>query len=447
VKVRSLTVAAVLVSAATSALHAQPTDSVFTIIDAVERALVVHPTVHAAQASQQQAAATVGEFTSARLPSVSIDGALLRYDKPMLALPIHAIDAEAFQFDRTLIQGAVWLGYTLWDGGARGSSIDAARSRESTAASEHFRTQMNVAVDIATTYLRILSGVEMLAAHDEGLTALRAERDRVQRLLAEGAAARIELLRVEAAIADAEAERTVVNIELENARHGLARALDLSIEQLPIGSFTPVALKAQSLPPRDTISALAVTSNPDLHVAERGIDAALAQQKAASSSWYPKFDVIGGLQLFGSGSGAFSTLWQAGLKVSYPLFLGGRRSSTVDAASASVEIAQYRYETTSLRVQEAIDHAVGSVQELGARVEALTVSVGHLEEIVRIEQLTLDAGTGIQAEYLRAQANLREARARLAQVRHTEIAARLELSRLSGDLDVAWLEEALEMTP
>jgi len=287
----------------------------------------------------------------------------------------------------------------------------------------------------------------MLAAHDEGLTALRAERDRVQRLLAEGAAARIELLRVEAAIADAEAERTVVNIELENARHGLARALDLSIEQLPIGSFTPVALKAQSLPPRDTISALAVTSNPDLHVAERGIDAALAQQKAASSSWYPKFDVIGGLQLFGSGSGAFSTLWQAGLKVSYPLFLGGRRSSTVDAASASVEIAQYRYETTSLRVQEAIDHAVGSVQELGARVEALTVSVGHLEEIVRIEQLTLDAGTGIQAEYLRAQANLREARARLAQVRHTEIAARLELSRLSGDLDVAWLEEALEMTP
>jgi outer membrane protein TolC len=438
---------AALASLTASGLQAQTRDGGFTIIDAVERALEVHPTVRAAGASQQQAAAGVGQFTSARLPSLSLDGALLRYDKPMLALPIHGLDPTAFQFDRTLIQGTVRLGYTLWDGGARGSSIDAARTRESVASSEYQRTQMSITLDVATTYLRVLSAIEMLNAHDDGLTALRAERDRVQRLLAEGAAARIELLRVEAAIANAEAERTAVIIEIENARDALARALDLDLAVVPITSFTPVALKVSLVPPRDTIAALSMTSNPDLDVADRAVDAALSQRKAASAGWYPKFDVIGGLQLFGSGSGSFSTLWQAGLQVSYPLFLGGRRSSTVNAASASVEIAQYQYESTSLRVQEAIDRAVGSVRELRARVDALTISAGHLEEIVRIEQLTLDAGTGVQAEYLRAQANLRETRARLAQVRHTEIAARLELSRWSGDLDVGWLEQSLEMTP
>ena len=436
---------ATLASLTASGLQAQTRDADFTIIDAVKRALEVHPTVRAAGASQQQAAASVGEFTSSRLPSLSLDGALLRYDKPMLALPIHDLDPTAFQFDNTLIQGTVRLGYTLWDGGARGSSIDAARTRESVASSEYQRTQMSITLDVATTYLRVLSAMEMLNAHDEGLTALRAERDRVQRLLAEGAAARIELLRVEAAIANAEAERTAVIIEIENARDALARALDLA--SVPITSFTPVVLKVSLVPPRDTIAALSMTSNPDLDVADRAVDAALSQRKAASAGWYPKFDVIGGLQLFGSGSGSFSTLWQAGLQVSYPLFLGGRRSSTVNAASASVEIAQYQYESTSLQVQEAIDRAVGSVRELRARVDALTISAGHLEEIVRIEQLTLDAGTGVQAEYLRAQANLRETRARLAQVRHTEIAARLELSRLSGDLDVGWLEQSLEMTP
>ena len=95
---------ALLASVATSGLHAQTQDSDFTIINAVERALAVHPTVQAAGASQQQAAASVGEFTSARLPSLSLDGALLHYDKPMLALPIHGLDATAFQFDQTLIQ-------------------------------------------------------------------------------------------------------------------------------------------------------------------------------------------------------------------------------------------------------------------------------------------------------------------------------------------------------
>ena len=438
---------ATLASVTTSGLHAQARDADFTIIDAVERALAVHPMVQAAGASQQRAAANVGEFTSARLPSLSLDGALLRYDKPMLALPIHGLDAAAFQFDRTLVQGSVRLGYTLWDGGARGSSIDAARTRESVASSEYQRTQMSITLDIATTYLQVLSAVEMLMAHDDGLIALRAELDRVQRLLAEGAAARIELLRVEAAIGNAEAERTAVIIELENARDALARGLDIDVAVLPIASFTPVALKVSLVPSRDTIAALSMTSNPDLDVADRAVDAALSRRKAASAGWYPTFDVIGGLQLFGSATGSFSTLWQAGLLVSYPLFLGGRRSYTVDAASASVEIAQYQFASTSLLVQEAIDRAVGSVRELRARVDALTVSAGHLEEIVRIEQLTLDAGTGVQAEYLRAQADLRETRARLAQVRHTEIAARLELSRLSGDLDVTWLEQSLEMTP
>lgn len=424
----------------------QSPDSAFTLVTAVVRALEVHPTVRAADASQQRARANVGEFTAGRFPALSLDGSVIRFQEPMLVAPIHALDAAQIQFDRTLIQGALRLGYTIWDGGARGSSIDAARTRETVAASQYDLTTMDLVIDVATSYLSVLSATEMLAAHDEGLAALGAERDRVERLLAEGAVAQIEVLRVDAALADANAARSAVAIELDNARQALARSLELDVDEIPTPP-TPVALRDVAPPQRDTVRLLAGTSNPELALAQQAIEAARWERKAATSGWHPRLDVIGGLLMFASGSGHFTTEWQAGVQLSYPLFLGGRRSRSVDAASANLSAAEYRFQSAELRLEETVDHVVGTARELRARVVALTASVGHLEEIARIERLSLEVGSGIQAEYLRAQANLREARARLAQVRHTEIAARLELARLTGQLDVAWLEGALENTP
>ena len=63
---------------------------------------------------------------------------------------------------------------------------------------------------------------------------------------------------------------------------------------------------------------------------------------------------------------------------------------------------------------------------------------------VRIDQLALEAGAGVQTDYLIAEADLFRVRAALADARAAEIMALLELTRLRGQLTQEWLTVHLE---
>ena len=58
-----------------------------------------------------------------------------------------------------------------------------------------------------------------------------------------------------------------------------------------------------------------------------------------------------------------------------------------------------------------------------------------------------DTGSGTQTDYLDAEADLVNARANLVEAQHGEIAARVELARLTGHLDLEWIARHLENQP
>ena len=61
--------------------------------------------------------------------------------------------------------------------------------------------------------------------------------------------------------------------------------------------------------------------------------------------------------------------------------------------------------------------------------------------------IALEAGARTQPDYLRAEAELRRARASLIRARYDEIAAVLRLARAAGALSPARLDQMLETTP
>ena len=63
--------------------------------------------------------------------------------------------------------------------------------------------------------------------------------------------------------------------------------------------------------------------------------------------------------------------------------------------------------------------------------------------MARIEQLRVDAGVGTQTDYLAAEADLLASRAQLVEARNGEIAARVELARAAGGLDLGWFDRTL----
>ncbi|MGD8362479.1 MAG: TolC family protein, partial [Gemmatimonadota bacterium] len=165
----------------------------------------------------------------------------------------------------------------------------------------------------------------------------------------------------------------------------------------------------------------------------------------ARASWFPKVEAGGRYNDFGTLSGGHVQEWQGLLQISYPLFSGGSTSGEREEAAAEEHRAAEGLRLTRMRVEDEAETALASVVEAQARKEALALAAAQSEEVARIEALALEAGAGVQTDFLGAQAELFQARAALAQARHGEILARIRLAGVRGELTPDWIEENMEV--
>jgi outer membrane protein TolC len=186
--------------------------------------------------------------------------------------------------------------------------------------------------------------------------------------------------------------------------------------------------------------------NPAVAAARRGVESAEAGERVAIAAWIPRFDAVGAYLGYGSLDSDFTLEWQVGVSLSYPLFTGGARSGATKEASARTRAAREDLRMSELSAEESIDRALAVVVETGALADAAGRGLTHQEEVVRIEALSRDVGTGTQTDYLEAEAQLFRVRSRLIESRNAEIAARVELARILGDLTPEWLIQHLETT-
>jgi outer membrane protein TolC len=99
-----------------------------------------------------------------------------------------------------------------------------------------------------------------------------------------------------------------------------------------------------------------------------------------------------------------------------------------------------------LQTEAAGERASQALDEARAQVASYTRAEAGFAEVLRIEELALAVGTGDAVAYLDAEAALAAARAGLIGARHQEIAARVELARVAGTLDAAWILREVEQT-
>ncbi len=409
---------------------------VLTLGAAVDSALATHPSVQEARASVEAAEADRRAARADRLPSLMASGGLLRFEEPMVVAPLHGFDpSRPPDFDRTLVQGQLSLDLTLFDGGARRARILAADELGAGAAQMRTVSEMQLLEAVARSYLGILAARSVLVAAERHAASLEAELSRARQRLQEGTTARVEVLRAEAALLDAEAELATADVRVGLAERGLARLMGV-----PPGTVGAL----QEVGTADTVEAQSGV-DPRVEIARRAVAAARARVDHERAARLPTLRASAGLQNFGSGTGDFVTEWQAGLRVSWPLFTGGARTSAMARAEADLRAAEERLEALELSVAADLDGADAARVEASARSRALEAAVTQWEEVARIEKLALEAGAGVQPDFLRAEAALFRARAGHARARYDLVLAHVAAARVRGRLDRSWLDDALEV--
>lgn len=414
-----------------------------TLPEAVERALSRFPAVEAARARQQEAEEALGEARALRRPKGRVTGSAIEYQEPMVVTPIHGFGPGLFpEFDDTIGQATFTVSYTLLDNGGIDAQVRTAGSQLAGAGAAVGSAEQLLARRVAAAYLMVLGQSQVLAAHDLRLSALRAELSRVQQRFDVGRAARVEILRAEAALANAEAERVRLSSAVDNSERELARLLDSPIEETRAARLVPVRVEAEP-PSREELAAAGIEASPAVAQARSQVATAEAGIALARSIIRPDLRAVGNYNEWTSSQGDFTGEWNVGLQFTVPLFDGGVARRRIARAEAGVTAAQEQVRLAEVQVKEDVDRAAAAAEEAEARIASLTKAEERFAEVVRVQKLMLDEGAGTQTDYLNAEADLLGARASLAEARHAAALARVDLARAAGLLTPDWLRQNL----
>jgi multidrug efflux system outer membrane protein len=416
-----------------------------TVQQAVERALERYPSVSLAAANLEAARASVGEAQAGFWPALQANASATRHEEPYPVVPIHGLTPGKIPpFDQTLLNAQLQASYTLFSGGSRGARVRSARAQAGASEAVLEESRQGLTFAVVRTYLEVLSRRELEAAHARRIEALRIERGRAADLLEQGKAARVELLRVDASLAAAEAERVSSVTELATAEEDLARWLVAPPEETRAGRLQAVALRdTLLLVPADLLGE-ARQNNPASREARAGEAAAKAARGVARGARWPDLRLVGMHTSYGDGEGFEAGEWMAAVQAGLKLFTGGAIAKGIDRADAIHRAAADQVRLVESQVAAEIDRAVAGALEADSRVRSFAKAVASYEEVARIEGLSLRAGSGTQSDYLDAEASLLTARASLVEARHRQILTRLEIARLTGTLNPAWLRQNLE---
>lgn len=435
----------ILLLAAVGAIAMQDSTRI-TLSAAVDRALHAHPAVAAARASADAATADVSQAKAAWLPSVSVDGSVNKFQKPMVVWPLHALDLRhPPTFDTELSQASVGAAYTLYDFGARGAKVRAAEAQRDAADASLGATEQALVTRTVSSYLRVLTARGVLAADDQRVAALTAEAKRARDRLAAGKAARVDTLRAAAELANAVADRVNSAAAVDVAEHDLARLI--GVEYAALRQSTLSSVKLTAVLNGSDAAMHAGDANADVRAASERAAAALASVNAVKATRLPQFQATTAIIDRSNITGRWLSEWQVGVGMSWPIYTGGARESAVARAQASARAAQEQLRLTRLTADQQVDDARASFAAATARATALDAAVQQATEVARITALARDVGEGTQTDYLIAESALYRARSSLVQARHAVIAARVELARALGELSRNWIATSLESQP
>ena len=370
---------------------------------AIEMALKTNPTVKISEAESSVAKAQKDEAKASRWLSIDYTHKTARggYYDP---------DPSSSQYaPRNSHTNGFTASIPLYTGGKLSGTIE--QAVQNYKSSEYGVDESYQAVKLSATngYYAVLQAIDTVKLSKDSVERLSAHLQNVQAQYDVGVVAKVDVLRSQVELADA--EQTL--IKAQNA-YDLAVADLNNIIGLPHGTDLKVTESLQYNKydnPMENCINFALANRPELFQAEAGIEAAKAAVKVAKSGYMP--------QVAASASNDWSSTswpgddnqnWGVGVSVSMNVFDSGVTAAKVNASEASLYKAEETYRQTKDSVQLDVRNNYLSLREAEKRIATSKVAVDSAEEDYRISQLRYQAGVGTNIDVMDAQVALTQAK-------------------------------------
>jgi outer membrane protein len=416
-----------------------------TLAEAVKTALDKHPSIQAATAQVEAAAARIEQARSGYLPKVNYQESFARSNNPVFVfsslLTQHQFGIENFEIGRlnrpdflNNFQSLVAVEQTVFDAGQTRSQTRSAELGKGIAGEQQRAAEMNVIAGVARAYYGAVLAAEALKAAEEAVRSAEADLARAEAVRAAGMATDADVLSIRVHLAAMQEQRIRRSYDLDVARAALNEALGL-----PLDTRHDLATALEPLPPPpDPLGEYerrAAGRRPELRQAQ--LLAALAETRAgaARAAYWPQISLRGAFeadrQRFIDRGGAN---WFVGATMRWNLFNGFATQAGVAEAGHALRSARAELERAEAGVRLQVRKAHADFQAAQERIAVAEAAVAQADESLRITKNRYEAGMSTVTDLLRNETAALEAKLRRLAAIHDQRLAAVLLELAAGTL-------------
>ncbi|MHB0937964.1 MAG: TolC family protein [Armatimonadota bacterium] len=329
--------------------------------------------------------------------------------------------------DRTA--GTLSVSQNLYDGGLREARVSQAKSGIAQNAAGLERTRQTVAFDVTRSYLGLLRAKRLAGVAESQLQYIQGQLDMVQARVQAGDAAEVDVIPIEAQLANAQVDQLAAKNAVRTAAIALQQAMGLP----PQAAFPIQEVEVPTdaaVPALEDCLAQAKTLRPDVRGVKAGVDSAKTSVKTAKIEMYPRPVVTGQLDQDFTGSSDRTVAVSAGL--AFDLFNGGNNRAVYDEAQANLASAEIRAAQLDKDIAAQVQTAYLNLTDARERMNASELSVKSAQRNMDVQQERYRQGMAIPLDLLNAQVTLTTANSNAVQARYDYYTALAQLDYAMG---------------
>lgn len=408
------------------------TEAAMSLLDVVNHALCNNPQTRLAWANAQAQAASVGVAQSAYLPTLGLNAAK---SEPFGANPLPV---------NTQTNGALSLGFLIYDFGGRAATLENARQLLSSLAA----TQDAV---LQSVFLSAVQAYYQWHAAEAAVTAAReAERASLESLHAAqsryriGTATPADRLLAQTALSQATLARIQAEGNAQSSLGVVANVMGLDAQEAPKLTSVPLSMPDGTF--EEDLNALiaqAKQMRPDALAAQAQVNAARAAVDVARASGMPSLSANASNVYQNINASTVTRSYSVGLTLTVPIFSGFNTAYRVRNAQALVDAKAAQYEQVSKQVSLDVWKNYYALRTSIDAVRAASDLVASAQESEKAALGRYKAGVGAILDVLNAQSALASAWQQFIQTQYNWKVAAASLAQAMGQLGYEHITKAI----
>jgi len=320
----------------------------------------------------------------------------------------------------------------LYTGGRIRREISVAKASVAAARSRSQLTRQELIFNVTSAYYAHLRIRDVIAANEALVRAVGESRRIIQEQVNIGRAARIESLRLDARMSEAETQLAVAR----NAKRKIAATLKALLTLPPAAQLEVVGRLAPANPTMDmdTLKITALALRPDILALESEVEAQKSRIEIAQARRGPTLDAsarVGGVS--GESNTEIESRFMLSLRI--PLYSGGILEARKRQAVSRLGALRARFAAVKRRALAEVERAQIELSSVKTRLDAASRAVALADEAVRVERQRFREGRGTANDLLLAEGSLLRAKTSLASVMADSRVAAAALRLATGELD------------